>query len=77
MEDKILKTETGLAFRLVKEVNTSWGEYDKTVASTHLASVGWIIIEMTYGTPIDNEYDLELIYKQISKENPADDNLLV
>lgn len=77
MEDKILKTKTGLAFKLVKKVNSSWNEYDKTVASTHLASVGWIIIEMTYGTPIDNEYDLELIYKQISKENPADDNLLV
>lgn len=39
--------------------------YDKVVAQTHIANVGCIIVDSTYGDPIDNEYDLEEIYQAI------------
>ncbi len=57
-----MKTEYGLEFDIVHEVNPSWCEYDKLVASCHLTNMGVIVIETTYKTPIDNEYDLEHIH---------------
>ncbi len=56
-----MKTEYGLEFDIVHEVNPSWSEYDKLVASCHMTNMGVIVIDPTYKTPIDNEYDLEHI----------------
>lgn len=39
--------------------------YDRVVAQNHIANVGCIIVDSTYGDPIDNEYDLEEIYQAI------------
>lgn len=39
--------------------------YDRDVAQNHIANVGCIIVDSTYGDPIDNEYDLEEIYQAI------------
>ena len=39
--------------------------YDRVVAQSHIANVGCIIVDSTYGDPIDNEYDLEEIYQAI------------
>ena len=40
--------------------------YDRCVAQCHIANCGRIIIDTTYEQPIDNEYDLEEIYKLIN-----------
>lgn len=58
-----MQTSYGMEFNLVNEIDPTWGEYDKTVASCHLANVGVIIVDVEYGHPIDNEHDLEEIYR--------------
>ncbi len=60
-----MKTEYGLEFDLVHKVNPSWNEYDQKVASCHLSNLGVIVIDATYKTPIDNEYDIEYIHELI------------
>ena len=40
--------------------------YDRSVAECHIANCGQIIVDCVYEQPIDNEYDLEEIYKQIN-----------
>lgn len=42
--------------------------YDKLVARCHLKQVGVIIVDAECGQPIDNEYDLEEIYRIIKKQ---------
>lgn len=41
--------------------------YDKAVAQCHIANVGCIIVYPGTMEPIDNEYDLEEIYKDIER----------
>lgn len=65
-----MKTSYGLEFNVVTEIDPEWADYDKTVAKCHLASVGVVIVDTEYGQPIDNEYDLEEIYRILEKEKP-------
>ena len=41
-----------------KTVNDNWNEYDKVVGRNRLLNYGIIFIDK-YGSPIDNEYELE------------------
>ena len=41
-----------------KTVNDNWNEYDKVVGRNQLLNYGIIFIDK-YGSPIDNEYELE------------------
>jgi len=41
-----------------KTVNDNWNEYDKAVGRNQLLNYGIIFIDK-YGSPIDNEYELE------------------
>ena len=41
-----------------KTVNDNWNEYDKVVGRNQLLNYG-IIFTDKYGSPIDNEYELE------------------
>lgn len=56
---------SGVEYRLSNEINPAWSDYDKVVADTHLSNVGYIIIDNVYFHPIDNEADLDEIYKQL------------
>lgn len=63
---KIYETEYGLKFRLLKEapescLNNRWKPYDLIVSVAHENQYGCIIVDAEYGTPIDNDYDLEVI----------------
>lgn len=58
----IMKT-SGLKFELLKEIDPTWENYDKTVAQCHIKNVGVIIVDTEYHKPIDNEYDLDEIYR--------------
>lgn len=58
-----METSYGLKFELLKEINPTWDNYDKTVAQCHLKDVGVIIVDTEYHNPIDNEYDLDEIYR--------------
>lgn len=62
--DQSLKTDYGLEFRTVKEINPAWQVYDQTVAQTHLSQWGVIAIDK-YGLPIDNEFDYEAIAQNL------------
>ena len=64
-----MKTSYGLEFDTVTEINPEWSDYDKTIAECHLANTGVVIVDTEYGQPIDNEYDLEEIYRLLEKEN--------
>lgn len=57
-----METSNGLKFELLKEIDPTWDNYDKTVAQCHLKNVGVIIVDPVYHNPIDNEYDLDEIY---------------
>lgn len=58
-----METSYGLKFELLKEINPTWDNYDKTVAQCHLKNVGVIIVDTEYHNPIDNEHDLDEIYR--------------
>ncbi|MFK1903891.1 hypothetical protein ACIXC0_05745 [Bacteroides fragilis] len=64
-----MRTSYGLEFNTVTEINPEWSDYDKTIAECHLANTGVVIVDTEYGQPIDNEYDLEEIYRLLEKEN--------
>lgn len=51
-------TNSGIRFRLEKDIEESWMPYDRSVASAHLHNYGHIIVDAEYGEPIDNEGDL-------------------
>ena len=53
-----------IKYTLTKEVNPNWSNYDKVVANNHLTNYGTIILD-EYDCPIDNEYDIDEIVKQI------------
>lgn len=58
-----MKTSYGLEFDIIHEIDPAWSEYDRMVAGCHLANAGVIIVDCEYGQPIDNEYDLDEIYR--------------
>lgn len=62
-----MKTNYGLEFKLLSKIKPSWSNYDKQVAGMHLSNAGKIIVDTTYGNPIDNEFDLDEIYKILSR----------
>ena len=64
-----MKTAYGLEFQLIHEINPRWNDYEKSVAKCHLANYGVIITDIAYGSPIDNEYDLEEINYVIKGQN--------
>ena len=47
-------------YKVVKEINKNWFDYDKLNAQCQLDNYGKIYID-EYGDPIDNEYDMEEI----------------
>ncbi len=62
-----MKTSYGLEFnRLSAEEINRFSGYDRAVAECHIANCGRIIIDTLFEQPIDNEYDLEEIYKLIN-----------
>ena len=63
-----MKTSYGLEFDTVTEIDPEWSDYDKTIAGCHLANAGVVIVDTEYGQPIDNEHDLEEIYRILEKK---------
>ena len=58
-----MRTSYGLDFNTFNADKLElFSGYDKCVAECHIANCGKIIVDATYGLPIDNEYDLEEIY---------------
>lgn len=56
-----------MTYTVSRKISEDWGEYDRTVASTHLSNYGVFFLD-EYGKPIDDEYDLEKIYDDYAKE---------
>ncbi len=63
-----METSYGLKFELVKEINPQWDDYNKTVAECHLQNAGVIIVDIEYQTPIDDEFDLDEIYRMLETQ---------
>lgn len=56
-------TDYGLKYSIEYFIDhPEWNEYDKNIAQSHLENFGFIIVD-EYGTPIDNEMDVEEIVK--------------
>ncbi len=64
-----MMTSYGLEFKVLdaEEIIRLSG-YDRSVAECHIANCGCIIVDAMYEQPIDNEYDLEEIYKLIDEQ---------
>ena len=63
-----MKTSYGLEFKiLAAEEICRFEGYDRCMAKCHIANCGKIIID-SFGLPIDNEYDLEEIYRLINEK---------
>lgn len=64
-----MKTSHGLEFKPIdaEEISRFTG-YDKAVAQCHIANCGYIIVDTLYEQPIDNEYDLDVIYELIKEK---------
>lgn len=54
-----------LNFNLLKTINPLWRAYDQLIAKMHLNNCGFVIVDAITNTPIDNEYDLEVIYSML------------
>lgn len=63
-----METSYGLKIELVKEINPQWDDYNKAVAECHLQNAGVIIVDTKYEVPIDNEFDLDEIYRMIETQ---------
>ena len=62
-----MKTSYGLEFNTLRaEELDRFSGYDRAVAECHIVNSGRIIIDTLFEQPIDNEYDLEEIYKLIN-----------
>lgn len=61
------QTESGLSYKKLdpSEIDRFDG-YDKTVAQCQIMNCGYIIVDVEYGDPIDDEYELDEIYNQIN-----------
>ena len=55
-------------FRIKKSIDPAWSDYDKLVAGCHLDNYGFIITDPIYGEPIDDEYETEEIFRQVTGE---------
>lgn len=49
--------------KTTKTINESWNSYDKTVAGTQLNNFGVIFLD-DFGSPIDNEFELDDLYRK-------------
>lgn len=63
-----METSYGLKIELVKEINPQWDDYNKMVAECHLQNAGVIIVDIEYQTPIDDEFDLDEIYRMLETQ---------
>lgn len=59
-----MKTSYGLEYELVREIPDGWNDYHKSVARAHLANWNCIVVDVSYGFPIDNEFDLAAIEEE-------------
>lgn len=58
-----METRYGLRFKTLTAADIDKFEgYDRSVAECQIANCGQIIVDSEYEQPIDNEYDLEVIY---------------
>ena len=55
-----------------KKINLDWCDYDKKVAISHLHNYGYIYCDCVYGTPIDNEFEIDNIIKTAKREKSID-----
>lgn len=62
-----MKTSYGLEYKVLpaEELNRFEG-YDRHVAECQIANCGSVVVDTTYQQPIDNEFDLDEIYKTIN-----------
>lgn len=66
-----LRTDYGLEFEALSlgeclSLDTSdWTDYDKVQMELHLANCGYVLLDTNYHRPIDNENDLDAIYKMM------------
>lgn len=60
-------TDYGLKYSIESFIDPEWIEYDKKIAQSHLENFGFIIVD-EYGTPIDDEIDIEEIVKMRERE---------
>ena len=68
IEESYGQLVTGLKYETLDPSELDrFSDYDKSVASCHIANCGRIIVYAGTMEPIDNEYDLEEIYKEIQK----------
>ena len=64
-----MKTNYGLDYKtLTADALHRFEGYDKSVAECHIANCGYIIVDTLYEQPIDNEYDLDVIYELIKEK---------
>ena len=59
-------TPNGVFYNIADGIDPSWSPYDKSMAEACLANFGEIFVD-EWGTPIDNEYDLEEIFEDFEK----------
>ena len=61
-----METAYGLQFTvLMPDAIERFEGYNKAVAECQIANCGRIIVDAVYEQPIDNDYDMEEIYKLI------------
>ena len=69
--NEIKETEYGLKYRVLEEPEEWDDPYDILMGKVHMGNFGCVIVDAEYGTPIDNEYDLEAIASELKLENPV------
>ena len=50
----------------VYRINPEWSEYDQSVARAQLMNYDVIFLDV-YGLPVDDEYELEELYKKYAE----------
>lgn len=65
--ERTFTTNYGLTFRLTKADNPAWSGYDRSVADAHRARFNGLVCVDMYGSPIDNEYDLDEVQSIVAR----------
>mgnify|MGYP000594548809 CR=1 FL=1 len=63
-----MKTSYGLEFDTVTEINPEWSDYGQDDSRMSPGQCRVVIVDTEYGQPIDNEHDLEEIYRILEKK---------
>lgn len=73
-----MKTASGLQVLATKDLDTALlltdgkdsfqASYDRNILDMQMKNCGWYIINELYAEPVDNEYDLEEIYKMLNQQ---------